>query len=70
MLLLSISRPLNESGFFYALTLQATIPPARDSPLSNPSKIAYTLLKNKKAELSDLSDKLLSGLHKAPIQAN
>lgn len=42
----------------------------QQSPLSNPSKIAYTLLKNKKAELSDLSDKLLSGLHKAPIQAN
>ncbi len=34
---------------------------------SAPSKIAYTLPKKEKAELSDLSDKLLSGLHKAPI---
>ena len=39
-------------------------------PLPIPSKIACTLLKNKKAELSDLSDKLLSAFHLAPIRAN
>lgn len=55
----------------FSIPSQQSPPPlARDLPLSNRSKNAYTLLKNKKAELSDLSDKPLSGLHKAPIRAN
>lgn len=69
MLLPSISRPLSIERFFY-ISLprqQFDTPLARDFPLSNRSKIAYKLLKNKKTELSGLSYKLLSGLHKAPI---
>jgi len=55
----------------FSITRQQSPHPLRvHFPLSNRSKIAYTLPKKEKAELSDLSDKPLSGLHKAPIRAN